>query len=418
MKMFAAAVLTPAAALLMLLAAPPPARAGLPEAVLRQKKAVVTIYLKNKDGSVLSSGTGFLADPQGTVVTTYHVISRLLKPDATLTVKLENGTTAPFQGVLDFDEKKDIALLSVAGSRLPFIRPARNHEPKQGDHVVVIGSPLGLETTVSDGIISSVRGKEGLLQITAPVSRGSSGSPVLNADGDVIGVVTSLARDGQNLNFAVPIAALAGLLGREFPGKSRIRPEGAHAAGAVGRGDADLERGDAAFAAGNYRDARKAYTAARFNLARTHRKLPHLLLRLAQCHLETGADMEALQQFIELDALYPASEESRLGKSLVRNRRWFAADHHDRGDFIDATSIVTNGDGTVTASVRRVTAGSSPVILDIVFDCGRKKFQPVKAAEYVDGTEKAVHLVPYPEWFAVSGSEYARSFWNVVCGKE
>ena len=84
-----------------------------------------------------------------------------------------------------------------------------------GQKIVVIGNPLGLEGSVSEGIISAMRTDQGLVQITAPISPGSSGSPVMTEDAKVMGVATLQSERGQNLNFAIPVqivnAALAGI---------------------------------------------------------------------------------------------------------------------------------------------------------------------------------------------------------------
>ena len=113
------------------------------------------------------------------------------------------------------DEQNDIIRLSVD---IPskYVLPLSLSEtiPEIGERIVVYGSPLGLENTVSDGIVSSVReipdfGK--IIQITAPISPGSSGSPVLNMEGEVIGIATFQIVEGQNLNFAIPSERIANL---------------------------------------------------------------------------------------------------------------------------------------------------------------------------------------------------------------
>jgi hypothetical protein len=85
-----------------------------------------------------------------------------------------------------------------------------------GDKVVAIGNPRGLEGSVSEGIVSAIRGSEDLkiLQITAPISPGSSGGPLFSADGKVVGVTTATLRDSQSLNFAVPASLLSTLRGK------------------------------------------------------------------------------------------------------------------------------------------------------------------------------------------------------------
>src|SRR4029079_9116422 len=105
-----------------------------------------------------------------------------------------------------------------------------------GDSIYVSGNPEGLEGTFSEGIVSSRRkeGSKQFLQITAPISHGSSGGPVMNRYGEVIGLAVAMIKDGQNLNFAVPVSYLAALMtkGGNTPASDRTAPGGF--AGAVG----------------------------------------------------------------------------------------------------------------------------------------------------------------------------------------
>lgn len=137
---------------------------------------------------------------------------------------MENGAYFQIEKLISFDEDNDIALFKVEGKELPTVKLAKDYKPKQGEGIVVIGSPMGLETTVSDGIISSVRGKRGLIQITAPVSQGSSGSPVFNLKGEVIGVATFVIEGGQNLNFAIPVKHVANLLKESKKPRKKVEP--------------------------------------------------------------------------------------------------------------------------------------------------------------------------------------------------
>jgi len=186
--------------------------ADIPEIVLNQKRAVVTIYVNDKDGKQIGTGTGFIIDSNGIIATNYHVMSMCLEGNNTTLIKMENGAFSPLSELVNFDEENDVAIFKIDGKELPMVKIARNYEPKQGENVVVVGSPLGLETTVSDGIISSIRGKGGVIQITAPISPGSSGSPVFNSKGEVIGVATFNIIGGQNLNFAIPVKHVENLL--------------------------------------------------------------------------------------------------------------------------------------------------------------------------------------------------------------
>ena len=186
--------------------------ANIPEIVLNQKRAVVTVYVNDKDGKHISTGSGFIIGSNGIIVTNYHVISKCMVANNTLIVKMENGAFFPLTKIVNYDEENDVAVFKVDGKELPTVNLAKNYKPKQGESIVVIGSPLGLETTVSDGIISSIRGKDGIIQITAPVSPGSSGSPVFNSKGEVVGVATFLIEGGQNLNFSIPVKHVEDLL--------------------------------------------------------------------------------------------------------------------------------------------------------------------------------------------------------------
>src|SRR2546423_6429460 len=125
------------------------------------------------------------------------------------------GRTYPVAGALAIDEEADLALLSV---NLPEEKsrplPVSRSLPEEGEQIFLIGNPLRLEGSVSDGIVSAVRevpdvGR--IIQITAPVSHGNSGSPLLNMRGEVIGIVTVKVTNGQNINLALGAARIASL---------------------------------------------------------------------------------------------------------------------------------------------------------------------------------------------------------------
>jgi Tfp pilus assembly protein PilF len=188
------------------------AYARIPEVIMEQKQAVVTIYIYEGDKQV-ASGSGCIIDANGIVVTNYHVLSAAAKfSNATYIVKLANGNFVKPEKLIAVNQDYDLALIQLKGKQFPFTKLAKGYKPSQGEDVIVIGSPMGLETTVSNGIISSIRGEDEFLQITAPISPGSSGSPVFNSNGDVIGIATLLIEGGQNLNFAIPVKYVSNLL--------------------------------------------------------------------------------------------------------------------------------------------------------------------------------------------------------------
>lgn len=175
----------------------------LPELVKRIKPSAVAIETFDANGNTLSRGSGFFLSSDR-IITNRHVIERAARVE----VHLIDGKKFPARGVLAIDGEGDLALLQVDVPRqlavpLPIVR----NVPQEGESIVVIGNPFGLEGSVSNGIVSAVREISGygkIIQITAPISPGSSGSPVVNMYGQVIGVATLQAAEGQSLNFAVP----------------------------------------------------------------------------------------------------------------------------------------------------------------------------------------------------------------------
>lgn len=203
----------------------------------RASPAVVYIVVRDKDFKPLGLGSGFFVDANGLIVTNYHVI----KGAEFATVRLSSGATLFVDGVAATDPNCDLALLKVSGGSPAFLKtsvevrvvgegePIRPDDllrdvqfldplPKVGSTVYAIGNPQGLENTFSAGMVSGHRKmKEGLtaIQVTAPISPGSSGGPLLNVVGEVVGVTTSFLPGGQNLNFAVPVSAVQRLLQRQ-----------------------------------------------------------------------------------------------------------------------------------------------------------------------------------------------------------
>jgi hypothetical protein len=115
------------------------------------------------------------------------------------------------------DKKNDLAILSVDIDLTSKPLPLAPGVSSPGEQIFAIGNPEGLEKTISQGIISGLRkrGDRELLQITSPISHGSSGGPILNARGEVVGVAVGMFEDGQNLNFAVPVAYVRSLLAQK-----------------------------------------------------------------------------------------------------------------------------------------------------------------------------------------------------------
>ena len=173
------------------------------------REAVVTV-IAYRDGEVLQSGTGFFIRKDGVVVTNLHVVAGAER----LTVEIADGEIFDAIYVLSTDARRDLILLQLPVINAPVLPVAAQTDIRVGESVYVIGNPLGLRGTFSDGLVSAKRIHDGVtyLQITAPISQGSSGGPVMNQDGKVIGVATSFFTDGQNLNMAIPAWHTSGML--------------------------------------------------------------------------------------------------------------------------------------------------------------------------------------------------------------
>lgn len=177
---------------------------SLPDLIRKVKPAVVSIITYDAKGEMKMTGSGFFIRP-GEVVTNLHVI------EAAHRVEIRTfdgkGKTYSVRGVTGMDEEGDLALLNIEmpeeKAKMLLISQT---VPDEGEKIFVIGNPLRLEGSVSDGIVAAVREVPSLgkiIQITAPISHGNSGSPVFNMKGEVVGVVTIKVTNGQNISLAL-----------------------------------------------------------------------------------------------------------------------------------------------------------------------------------------------------------------------
>ena len=191
-------------------APPPPSAHQTPaEIALHSTPAIVSIRTPH------SLGTGFVVDKSGLIATNIHVIAGHER----LVVILPDQRQFPILEVVSHDPNVDLAIVRIAAHDLPSLVLGDSDGVHAGDPIVAIGHPLGLEDTVSNGLISAVRSLDGVtvLQISAPIAPGSSGGPIFNERGEVIGVCTALLQGGQNLNFGVPSKYVRALLDAPEP---------------------------------------------------------------------------------------------------------------------------------------------------------------------------------------------------------
>ncbi len=159
-------------------------------------------------------GTGFVVRADGWIATNLHVI--VGGPHVKVTLRdLRGDRELEVVEVLAASPEHDLALVRVEAHGLPIVALGDSDAMRPGDSVVAIGNPLGLEDTVSNGLVSARRtidsGTE-VLQISAPIAPGSSGGPIFNDRGEVIGVATAVLQEGQNLNFGMPARYLVPMM--------------------------------------------------------------------------------------------------------------------------------------------------------------------------------------------------------------
>lgn len=167
-------------------------------------ESVVLLEVYDDEGEIVATGSGFFIYDDKTIVTNYHVIE-----DAySVTAISDSDTEFKIDTMIDYNEDKDIAILKCNKStKIPYVPFAEIDKLKKGQEVIAIGSPLGIQNTVSAGVISSFDDKSDVMKIhtTAPISSGSSGGLLATKDGKAIGVTSASYIDSQNLNIAVDI---------------------------------------------------------------------------------------------------------------------------------------------------------------------------------------------------------------------
>ena len=186
------------------------------------EKAVFTVYTYDKFGAPSGTGTGFFIDDEGTAFTNYHVLDGAVKAY----IETIDGHSYEIKDILMSDKNKDIVKFTINNPDnvdLPNLSLHRGNYEK-GDEIIAIGSPLDLTNSVTTGIISALRTDRShgdVIQISAPISPGNSGSPVLTKNGKVIGIATFNRVGGQNLNFAVATKNVDELSSNDFEKENR-----------------------------------------------------------------------------------------------------------------------------------------------------------------------------------------------------
>jgi tetratricopeptide (TPR) repeat protein len=300
------------------------AQETLPELIRRVKPAVVAVITYDVKNEVQMTGSGFFIHP-GQVLTNLHVIEGAHHAEIrTLDGK---GKTYPAEGLLSVDDEGDLAVLSI---NIPAERAraldVASSLPEEGEHVFVIGNPLRLEGSISDGIVSAVREVPSLgeiVQITAPISHGNSGSPLFNMKGQVIGVITMKVTNGQNINLALGASRLRQLRPgnlltfSELPARNKTSPPSEMLA------EWWYRNGLNSLWLGNYDSALSYFE----NAVNKNPNRAEAWIQVGYCKVKQGKNTDAVKAFQRAIQLRPNSFEAynKLGDAYYYASRFYEA---------------------------------------------------------------------------------------------
>ena len=283
--------------------------------ISRQIPGVITLVTYDRKNRELSQGSGFVLSGDGLAATNFHVLQDASRAEATL----GDGRLYHVLRVHSFDVKGDLVVFQLGCMRAGRLeRPSGLHSLvlggssglRIGDRIATISSPKGLANTVSDGLISGIRDEDGerLIQISAPISPGSSGGPVFDASGRVVGIATLQMSEGQNLNFATPIDSLRGLLERredltlaEFQKRAQVE------SGSDDEFNRSFDAGLRLQHRGEYRSAVRSYLYAEAIMPDE----PSCYYNAGLCHVELREKERAVEQFYRYLACAAADDPDR-----------------------------------------------------------------------------------------------------------
>jgi serine protease Do len=185
------------------------------ELVARAKPSIVVITFAGRAGDRQGLGSGVIIDSNGLIATNLHVIGEA-RP---IKVQLADGRSFEVVSIEASERHHDLALLKINAKDLPVLPLGDSDALQEGQPVVAIGNPLGLERSVVAGVLSGKREVDGrqMLQLAMPIERGNSGGPVLDLEGRVQGLITLKSLKTENLGFAVPVNQLRPLVAQPNP---------------------------------------------------------------------------------------------------------------------------------------------------------------------------------------------------------
>lgn len=174
--------------------------------IAKESSKVLLLYIYDKHGFKIASGSGFVVSEDGKILTNFHVVDGASKIKAVD----NNGNYIDIKGIYYYNEEQDLALLQLDSSnKFPYVKLGDSDSLQLGEQVVAIGSPKGLQNSISEGIVSRIKKgfRDGYtdIQVSAAISSGSSGGALFNMKGEVVGITYAKLDNAENVNFAIPI---------------------------------------------------------------------------------------------------------------------------------------------------------------------------------------------------------------------
>jgi tetratricopeptide (TPR) repeat protein len=197
--------------------------AKVPDSIFKKKNAVVSLRVYDNDKRLIESGSGFIVDRDGVIVTNCSVVAKWIKEvENTLYVEMEGGVSIPIEELISNRCENNLALIRIKAKDLPAVKLSKDCYPRPGEKISVIKNLPESGAAVSKGIVRGINEKNRSFQISQRMVPASSGSPVFNAKGEVIGAVIVRLWKGKKLNFAVNIKNITGQLAKYIKSRKAV----------------------------------------------------------------------------------------------------------------------------------------------------------------------------------------------------
>ena len=326
----------------------------------RNHDAVVLIYTYDENGRSLGQGSGSIVRSDGVILTNHHVIAGANTIKVMRDINAKNSADAQYEveGIIFDDRRADLALLKVKDLNFSTVVTGDSDAVKQGEKVVVIGSPLQIRlltgiddklntmNTISEGLVSNKRDNK--IQITAQISPGSSGGPVFNTKGEQIGIaqMVIILEHAQNLNFAIPINLV-----KKQIAKTEVTPladyrykllaEGCYAAGEsqlkIGAVDEAIESFNKAI------DMDPDFAEPHNSMGLLYVKAENLEKAVESFRESIRLDREFTDAYLNLASLYLETQDSSAAIKVLKNLVRLKPDF-DKGHYLLGLAYNASGD--------------------------------------------------------------------------